>query len=90
MQVESDSVSLVSDESAAAHATPFVEVFEVCVEVSTGLSFVSSELPLLAISQKGLTHKLRHLSPRGSLTPPGKMCCSAPFHLRSYLKPCSS
>jgi len=69
-QVESDPALLVSDAVSAAHKTSFVEVFEVCVEVSTGLSFVSSELPLLAISQKGLTHKLRHLSPRGSLTPP--------------------
>jgi len=69
MQVESDSVSLVSDESSSC-ATPF----EVFVEVSTGLSFASSEVPLLAISQKGLTHESHHLSPEGAHSHRLKLC----------------
>ena len=57
MPVELDA-SLVSEDSSEREAA-FVEVFEGLVEhdeVSTELCFVSSEVPLLAIPPKGLTH----------------------------------
>ena len=51
--------SLLSDESSE-HEAAFVEVFESLDEVSAELSFVSSEVPLLAIiPPKGLTQPPR-------------------------------